>query len=63
MQVKAGDDVDEGAAVAVLESMKMETQVRAPCSGRVRSVLVAVNSQVDAGAALLQLDRSAVVRC
>ena len=58
IHVKAGDDVEEGAAVAVLESMKMETQVRAPCSGRVRSVLVGVNSQVDAGAALLQLDSS-----
>jgi acetyl/propionyl-CoA carboxylase alpha subunit/acetyl-CoA carboxylase carboxyltransferase component len=61
VRVKAGDYIDEGTTVAVLESMKMETQVRAPCSGRVRSVLVAVNSQVDAGAALLQLDSSAVV--
>ena len=56
VHVKAGDDVDAGTTIAVLESMKMETQVRAPFSGRVRSVLVAVNSQVDAGAALLRMD-------
>ena len=57
VQVKAGDDVEAGAALAVLESMKMETIVRAPRSGRVREVFAAVNSQVDAGAPLLRLDR------
>jgi acetyl-CoA carboxylase carboxyltransferase component/biotin carboxyl carrier protein len=56
IRVKAGDDVEEGTAVAVLESMKMETVVRAPRPGRVREVLAAVNSQVDAGAPLLRLD-------
>jgi len=53
-----GQDVEAGEVVAVLESMKMETPVRAPYAGRVREVLVAVNSQVDAGAALLRLDRA-----
>jgi len=52
-----GETVESGQPVAVLESMKMETEVRAPSAGRVREVLVAVNSQVDAGAALLRLDR------
>jgi len=51
-----GDDVEAGATIAVLESMKMETAVRAPRAGRVREVLAAVNSQVDAGAPLLRLD-------
>ena len=36
----------------------METAVRAPFAGRVREVLAAVNAQVDAGAALLRLDRA-----
>jgi len=57
VNVSAGDDVEQGAAIAVLESMKMETVVRAPRSGRVREVLAAVNSQVDAGAPLMRLDR------
>ncbi|MDQ5831987.1 MAG: fused acetyl/propionyl-CoA carboxylase subunit alpha/methylmalonyl-CoA decarboxylase subunit alpha, partial [Actinomycetota bacterium] len=51
-----GDDVEAGATIAVLESMKMQTSVRAPRSGRVREVFALVNSHVDAGAPLLRLD-------
>src|SRR5450631_2255502 len=56
VNVTAGEDVEAGATVAVLESMKLQTAVRAPRSGRVREVLARVNSQVDAGAPLLRLD-------
>jgi acetyl/propionyl-CoA carboxylase alpha subunit len=55
--VGVGDDVEAGDTVAVLESMKMETAVRAPYAGRVREIVAAVNAQVDAGAPLLRLDR------
>ncbi len=55
--VAAGEDVEAGATIAVLESMKLQTAVLAPRSGRVREVLARVNSQVDAGAPLLRLDR------
>jgi len=57
IHVNAGEDVEAGATIAVLESMKLQTSVRAPRSGRVREVLARVNSQVDAGAPLLRLDR------
>lgn len=57
INVEAGDEVQAGETIVVLESMKMETAVRAPRAGRVREVLAAVNSHVDAGAALLLLDR------
>jgi len=57
VHVKPGDEVEAGATVAVLESMKMETVVRAPQAGVVREVLAVVNSQVDAGAALVRLDQ------
>jgi acetyl/propionyl-CoA carboxylase alpha subunit/acetyl-CoA carboxylase carboxyltransferase component len=57
VNVTAGQDVEAGAAIAVLESMKLQTAVRAPRSGRVREVFARVNSQVDAGAPLLRLDR------
>jgi acetyl/propionyl-CoA carboxylase alpha subunit/acetyl-CoA carboxylase carboxyltransferase component len=56
VHVAAGDDVEAGVVMAVLESMKMETVVRAPRSGKVREVLANVNSQVDAGAPLIRLD-------
>ena len=56
VRVGVGDDVEAGQTIVVLESMKMETAVRAPVAGRVREVLATVNAQVDAGAALLRLD-------
>jgi acetyl/propionyl-CoA carboxylase alpha subunit/acetyl-CoA carboxylase carboxyltransferase component len=58
LRVQPGQEVEAGQTIAVLESMKMETAVRAPFSGRVRQLLVAVNAQVDAGAALLDLERT-----
>ncbi|UOY02574.1 ATP-binding protein [Blastococcus sp. PRF04-17] len=58
LRAAAGDDVEAGQTVVVLESMKMETAVRAPFAGRVREVLVRPNAQVDAGAALLSIERA-----
>jgi len=58
VRTPAGESVEPGQVVVVLESMKMETPVRAPYAACVREVLVTVNSQVDAGAALLRLDRA-----
>ena len=54
--VKPGDTVAVGDRLAVLEAMKMETQVVAPFSGKVRQVMARPNVQVDTGAPLLQID-------
>ena len=54
--VKPGDTVAAGDRLAVLEAMKMEMEVVAPFSGRVRSVLIIPNVQVDTGAPLVQID-------
>jgi acetyl/propionyl-CoA carboxylase alpha subunit/acetyl-CoA carboxylase carboxyltransferase component len=54
--VSPGDQVMVGDPLVVLESMKMETAVKATFPGRVRSVLVAPNVQVDTGDPLLQLE-------
>jgi acetyl/propionyl-CoA carboxylase alpha subunit/acetyl-CoA carboxylase carboxyltransferase component len=56
--VKAGDTVAAGDCLAVLEAMKMETQIVAPFSGRIRKVMTMPNVQVDVGAPLLQIDAS-----
>ena len=56
VRARIGDDVEAGQTIVVLESMKMETAVRAPVAGRVREVLAVVNAQVDAGAALMRLE-------
>src|SRR3954470_6943907 len=61
MPVSVGDQVEAGATLVVLESMKMETALRAPAAGRVREIFATVNSQVDAGAALLRFDQAGEV--
>ena len=57
--VAPGDSVSAGDRLLVLEAMKMEMQVLAPFSGKVRQVMTMRNVQVDAGAPLVQIDPSA----
>ncbi|MEU4623858.1 carboxyl transferase domain-containing protein [Actinoplanes sp. NPDC023801] len=51
-----GDEVEAGAPILVLESMKMENVLRAPFKARVRECPVAVGSQVETGAPLMRLE-------
>ncbi len=51
-----GEEVGAGEVVAVLEAMKTEMRVFAPCAGRVKEVAAAVHEQVDTGAPLLILE-------
>jgi len=51
--VKAGDVVEEGAAVLVLEAMKMENELHAPCRGTVAAVLVKKGDQAEKGQLLV----------
>jgi acetyl/propionyl-CoA carboxylase alpha subunit/acetyl-CoA carboxylase carboxyltransferase component len=54
--VAVGDTVAEGDVLAVVESMKLETALRAPFAGVVREVLVAANTQVEGGTKLLKME-------
>jgi biotin carboxyl carrier protein len=54
--VAEGDHVVRGAAVVVLEAMKMEHTVHAPADGVVSAIEVAVGQQVDTGAVLAVID-------
>lgn len=49
LNVKVGDTVAEGQAVAVLEAMKMENDIPAPCAGKVVSVNVNTGATVETG--------------
>jgi len=55
VMVKPGDQVEQGAALVVLEAMKMEHAVRATVDGTVDDVLVSAGQQVDDGAVLVVL--------
>ena len=56
LPVTVGDVVAAGDVVAVVESMKLETALRAPLPGRVAEILVAPNTQVEAGTKLVRLE-------
>lgn len=53
--VAAGDAVQAGQVVVVLEAMKMETEVRAVAAGKVQSVAVKAGDSVAVGDVLIQL--------
>jgi len=54
--VADGDRVEAGQTIAVIEAMKMESPVLAPCAGRVRAVYVTERQPVTPGAPLLALE-------
>jgi acetyl/propionyl-CoA carboxylase alpha subunit/acetyl-CoA carboxylase carboxyltransferase component len=54
--VSPGQRVTEGDVLAVVESMKLETALRAPVTGTVAEVLVPANTQVESGTKLIRLE-------
>jgi len=55
LMAKAGDRVEAGQPLAVMEAMKMEHTLCAPRDGVVAELLYAVGDQVSEGAELLKL--------
>ena len=47
--VNVGDKVEKGQVVSILEAMKMEIDIEAPCSGTILSVAVKPNDAVEEG--------------
>ncbi len=54
----AGETVEVGAALVVMEAMKMEHTLRAPFDGVVGEVLVSVGAQVESGVVLLRMEET-----
>lgn len=55
VEVAEGDEVKQGDTLVIVESMKMEFAVLAPCDGRVHKVFCREGGQVSAGQDLLVL--------
>ncbi|MDC0681932.1 MULTISPECIES: biotin/lipoyl-binding carrier protein [Sorangium] len=55
IEVKPGDEVEEGTVVVILESMKMEMPVEAEEEGTVEEILVTEGAAVTEGAPLVRL--------
>lgn len=54
--VAAGEQVESGQALLVMEAMKMENELKAPRAGLVREVRVGERQAVETGALLLVLE-------
>lgn len=49
IQVKVGDQVEEGDVLFIMEAMKMENEIPSPVSGTIKAIHVAQNAAVDTG--------------
>ena len=53
VNVSEGQAVKEGDLLVILEAMKMENEIFAPCNGTVKQILVQKGATVDTGAAMV----------
>ena len=56
VMVAVGDAVEEGDALFIAEAMKMENEIKAPCSGQVQEVFVEVGATVEPGTVLVRIE-------
>jgi biotin carboxyl carrier protein len=54
IDVKVGQDVEEGAQVATIEAMKMNTYIYAPKAGRIASIHTQVGDGIEEGALIIK---------
>lgn len=55
VEVSAGDQIEEGDVLLVVEAMKMETEIKSPVSGTVSSVEVELGAKVKTGDVLVTI--------
>jgi biotin carboxyl carrier protein len=56
VNVQAGDQVQMGQGLVVMEAMKMENELRAQAAGRVKTVVVSPGTAVEKGTVLLEME-------
>jgi acetyl-CoA carboxylase biotin carboxyl carrier protein len=56
IQKRVGDVIGEGDVIIILESMKMEIPVQAPCGGQLTEIRVAEGDNVEEGTILALIE-------
>ncbi len=56
IEKKVGDEVAEEDVLMIIESMKMEIPVEAPCSGRLSEIRVAEGDSIEEGTVVAVID-------
>ena len=56
VKVAAGQTVKLGDCLVILEAMKMENEIPAPCAGKVAQVVVAKGATVNTGDVLVVIE-------
>ena len=56
VRVEQGEYVEKGDPLVVLSAMKMETVVAAPCSGKVKRVVVEVGDNLSPGELTVEIE-------
>ncbi len=56
VRVKAGDAVEKGQSLLVMEAMKMENEIRAPQAGKVAALKITEGQAVETGADLCMIE-------
>ena len=56
VEKQVGDEVEEEDVIMIIESMKMEIPVEAPCDGRISEIRVAEGDSIEEGAILAVID-------
>lgn len=58
INVSEGDLVEEGQCLAIVEAMKMETDLHSTIMGRVKKVLASQGQQINAGEVIIELEET-----
>ncbi len=56
IEMRVGDAVDADDVIMILESMKMEIPVEAPCAGRIADIRVAEGQAIEEGTVLAVIE-------
>ena len=62
MNVKVGDEVKKNQEIAVMEAMKMENPIYAPCYGKITAIKANQGDQLQAGDVILSIGGTQVVQ-